>query len=120
MSVLGNILWFIFGGFLSGMSWIVAGCLWCISIIGIPVGLQCFKFAGLAFWPFGKEVIWRRDSQPDCQYHLADRIGNSNGSRKCIGGCCVLHYDYRNTFWKTVFQDCEVGADAVWSRGQVI
>lgn len=64
--------------------------------------------------------IWRRDSQPDCQYHLADRIGNSNGSRKCIGGCCVLHYDYRNTFWKTVFQDCEVGADAVWSRGQVI
>ena len=58
MSVLGNILWFIFGGFLSGMSWIVAGCLWCISIIGIPVGLQCFKFAGLAFWPFGKEVIY--------------------------------------------------------------
>ena len=49
MSVLGNILWFIFGGFLSGMSWIVAGCLWCISIIGIPVGLQCFKFAGLAY-----------------------------------------------------------------------
>lgn len=92
MSVLGNILWFIFGGFLSGMSWIVAGCLWCISIIGIPVGLQCFKFAGLAFWPFGKEVIYgRRDSQPDCQYHLADRIGNSNGSRKCLAGvvCCI-------------------------------
>ena len=64
--------------------------------------------------------IWRRDSQPYCQYHLADRIGNSNGSRKCIGRCCVLYYDYWNTFWKTVFQDREAGADAVWSRGQII
>ena len=35
-----------------------AGCLWCISIIGIPIGLQCFKFAGLAFFPFGKEVVY--------------------------------------------------------------
>ena len=58
MSILGNILWFICGGLLSGLSWIAAGCLWCISIIGIPIGLQCFKFAGLAFFPFGKEVVY--------------------------------------------------------------
>lgn len=58
MRVLGNILWFVFGGLLSGLGWILAGCLWCISIIGIPVGLQCFKFASLAFFPFGKEVIY--------------------------------------------------------------
>lgn len=58
MSILGNILWFICGGLLSGLSWIVAGCLWCISIIGIPIGLQCFKFAGLVFFPFGKEVVY--------------------------------------------------------------
>ncbi len=56
MSFLGNILWFLFGGFLSGLSWILAGALWCISIIGIPYGLQCFKFASLAFAPFGKNV----------------------------------------------------------------
>lgn len=56
MRFLGNILWFIFGGFLSGLSWLFYGCLWCITIIGIPIGLQCFKFAGLAFWPFGKEI----------------------------------------------------------------
>lgn len=56
MSFLGNVLWFIFGGFVAGLSWLVTGCLWCISIIGIPVGLQCFKFASLAFFPFGKEV----------------------------------------------------------------
>ncbi len=58
MRLLGNILWFIFGGFLSGLAWIAAGCLWCITIIGIPIGLQCFKFAGLAFWPFGKTVTY--------------------------------------------------------------
>lgn len=58
MSLLGNIIWFVFGGFLSGLSWILAGLLWCVTIVGIPVGVQCFKFAGLAFWPFGKEVVY--------------------------------------------------------------
>ena len=56
MSFLGNVLWFIFGGFLSGISWIISGILWCITIIGIPYGIQCFKFARLSFAPFGKNV----------------------------------------------------------------
>lgn len=58
MGILGNILWFIFGGFAAGLSWVIAGIGWCITIIGIPIGLQCFKFAGLAFFPFGKEVTY--------------------------------------------------------------
>lgn len=58
MGCLGNFLWFIFGGCLSGLSWFLAGCLWCITIVGIPVGVQCFKFAGLSFFPFGKEVTY--------------------------------------------------------------
>ena len=57
MRTIGNILWFIFGGLLGGLAWIFAGCIWCITIIGIPVGLQCFKFATLAFWPFGKQFF---------------------------------------------------------------
>lgn len=56
MGCLGNILWFFCGGVISGLSWCLAGCLWCITIIGIPVGMQCFKFASLSFFPFGKEV----------------------------------------------------------------
>lgn len=56
MGCLGNILWFVCGGLVSGLSWGLAGCLWCITIIGIPVGMQCFKFASLSFFPFGKEV----------------------------------------------------------------
>ena len=58
MGCLGNILWFIFGGFLSGLSWACIGLLWCITIVGIPIGLQCFKFATLSFFPFGKDVIY--------------------------------------------------------------
>lgn len=56
MSCLGNLIWFLVGGFWQGLSWLLAGILWCITIIGIPIGLQCFKFASLAFFPFGKEV----------------------------------------------------------------
>ena len=56
MSLLGNILWFIFGGFFSGLSWIISGLLWCLTIVGIPYGKQCFKFASMAFMQFGKEI----------------------------------------------------------------
>lgn len=56
MSFLGNILWFIFGGLFSGLSWVLSGIIWCITIIGIPYGKQCFKFASMSFAPFGKEI----------------------------------------------------------------
>lgn len=56
MGCLGNMIWFLFGGFFSGLSWCIVGLLWCITIIGLPVGIQCFKIAGLSFFPFGKEV----------------------------------------------------------------
>ena len=58
MSLLGNILWLVFGGLLSGLSWILAGALWCVTIVGIPIGMQCFKLASLSFTPFGREVIY--------------------------------------------------------------
>ena len=56
MSCLGNLLWFLCCGLWQGLSWLLAGLLWCVTIVGIPIGLQCFKFASLAFFPFGKEV----------------------------------------------------------------
>lgn len=58
MSCLGNLLWFVFAGFWQGLGWLLAGVLWCISIVGIPIGVQCFKFAKLSFCPFGKEVVY--------------------------------------------------------------
>lgn len=62
MSFLANILWFIFGGWLTGLSWLFLGVLWCITIIGMPYGLQCFKFAKLAACPFGKEVEYSSEA----------------------------------------------------------
>lgn len=55
---LGNLLWFLLGGFVVGLGWILAGIVYCITIIGIPIGVQCFKFAGLVMWPFGKQILY--------------------------------------------------------------
>lgn len=56
MGCLGNILWIIFGGAEGALAWFLYGCLWSITIVGIPIGRQCFKFASLTLFPFGKEV----------------------------------------------------------------
>jgi uncharacterized membrane protein YccF (DUF307 family) len=56
MRLLANILWILLGGLLSALGWIVAGLLWCITIVGIPIGVQCFKLASISLNPFGKEV----------------------------------------------------------------
>jgi len=58
MKTLGNILWFLCGGFLSAATWFLVGLLWCVTVVGIPVGVQCFKFAKLSCCPFGKEIVW--------------------------------------------------------------
>ena len=52
-----NILWIVFGGIEMALSHAVLGLLFCITIVGIPFGLQHFKLALLALMPFGKEVI---------------------------------------------------------------
>ena len=56
MSVLGNILWLICGGLLLGLSYIVGGLLICVTIIGIPFGLQAMKFGVACLTPFGREL----------------------------------------------------------------
>ncbi len=56
MKILGNILWLIFGGLLTSLYYFVVGVLFCITIIGIPFGLQLIKLAGFAFWPFGRNI----------------------------------------------------------------
>ena len=57
MSCLGNIIWLIFGGFLAGLGYIVGGLLLCLTIIGIPFGIQSIKLGVATFAPFGKEVV---------------------------------------------------------------
>ncbi len=57
MRLIGNILWIVLGGLLSSLGWILAGVIWCVTVVGIPVGLQCFKLSSISLNPFGKEVV---------------------------------------------------------------
>ena len=61
MSFLGNILFFVFGGFAIFFGYLLGGILLCLTIIGIPFGIQCFKLAGGVLAPFGREV---RETEP--------------------------------------------------------
>lgn len=56
MSFLGNIIWLIFGGIITAIAWALSGLILCVTIIGIPFGLQCFKISIFVLWPFGKKV----------------------------------------------------------------
>ena len=57
MSLLGNIIWLVFGGLVSGLGYIVGGIGLCLTIVGIPFGFQSIKLGFAVFAPFGREVV---------------------------------------------------------------
>lgn len=57
MSVIGNIIWLIFCGLIVALGYLIGGILLCVTIIGIPFGIQAMKLAAAALTPFGKEVV---------------------------------------------------------------
>lgn len=61
MSSLANIIWFVFGGFIIFLAYVLGGLLLCLTIIGIPFGIQCFKLSILGLAPFGQEI---RETEP--------------------------------------------------------
>ncbi|NOK61415.1 MAG: YccF domain-containing protein [Chloroflexi bacterium AL-W] len=63
MSLLGNIIWLIFGGLIVGLGYILGGLVICLTIIGIPFGLQAMKLGVATLTPFGKEVVEEPDSE---------------------------------------------------------
>ncbi len=62
MNLFGNIIWLIFGGLMAALGYLLGGIVLCITVIGVPWGLQCFKLAGLVLWPFGKTVVSDSDN----------------------------------------------------------
>lgn len=63
MRLILNVLWIILGGgLLIALEYFLAGLVLCLTVIGIPFGVQCFKLAGLALWPFGKDITQIRQS----------------------------------------------------------
>lgn len=57
MSLLGNIIWLVFGGLVAGLGYIIGGLLLCLTIIGIPFGLQAINLGVATLAPFGKTVV---------------------------------------------------------------
>ncbi len=64
MSTILNVLWLVFGGWISGLLWALAGVILAVTIIGLPWTPAAFRLASFSFWPFGRHVVdeaWDRD-----------------------------------------------------------
>lgn len=67
MSLIGNIIWLIFGGFIAGLGYIIGGIVLCATVVGIPFGIQTIKIGIATFAPFGREVQ---------EFENANSVGN--------------------------------------------
>jgi uncharacterized membrane protein YccF (DUF307 family) len=56
-----NILWFIWGGWLAGLMWLLGGLILAVTIVGLPWTFAAWRIAGFAFWPFGKKIVHRHE-----------------------------------------------------------
>ncbi len=65
MNILGNIIWIVFGGLIIFIMYVISSILLCLTIIGIPFGLQTLKLSMLALVPFGKDVV-NKPNEPGC------------------------------------------------------
>jgi uncharacterized membrane protein YccF (DUF307 family) len=62
MKTIGNILWLVFVGWHTAVSWLLLGLVLCLPIITIPFAVQCFKFAAFTLWPFGRVAVKSTDT----------------------------------------------------------
>lgn len=78
MKTLGNIIWFLCGGLWSGVLWYLAGILMALSIIGLPWARACFLLGNFTLWPFGRELVDRRQltGREDIGTGMLGLIGN--------------------------------------------
>ena len=56
LRIISNIIWFLFGGLILALLWGLVGLVLCITIVGIQLGVQCFKIARLSLFPYGARV----------------------------------------------------------------
>jgi uncharacterized membrane protein YccF (DUF307 family) len=68
--LLGNVLWLIFGGLVSGLGYILGGLAMCLTIVGIPFGIQSMRLGVATFAPFGKQVVEDRNANGPLQILL--------------------------------------------------
>ena len=59
-----NVLWLVFGGWISGLLWLFGGAILALTVVGLPWAFSAWRIASYSFWPFGREIVWREDSHP--------------------------------------------------------
>ena len=82
-----------------------------------PAVFQVRQSGILSVWE--GSCVRRWCGQPACQHRLADRVGDSDGSRQCRNRRCLLHYNHRNSIWQAVLQDRQAGSSAVRGNGEL-
>lgn len=125
---LGNLVWFVFGGWLMGLGWWLSSLLCFITIVGIPWGRACFNIGLFTFIPFGREAINRRE------LHGSDDLGT--GAIGTVGNLFWLVFmgwwlALGHLFWALVFcitligipfgiQHLKLAGVALWPVGKAI
>ncbi len=91
MKLIANVIWFLFGGLWLGLGWALLGLFLCITIIGIPLGRQCFKASKLTFAPFGKRVVTNFNKHPVANLIWAILVGWEMALGYLVAGiiCCI-------------------------------
>ena len=97
MKFLGNILWLIFGGIIIAIIYYIVGLLMCISLIGIPFGVQLFKLGTYALWPFGHELV-NEPNEPGCLSVMMNLIWILCGWWEIA----ILHFAFGLLFFVTI------------------
>ena len=97
MKTIGNIIWVVFGGLISAIVLLFEAAFWCITIIGIPIGVKLFQLASFVIWPFGKKVAKVKPSGLKTVLNViwAILFGWINALLYCLIGLlyCINHRD---------------------------
>ena len=113
MKFIGNILWLLLGGVLISFYYAVVGLLFCLTIIGIPFGLQLFKMAGVALWPFGHNII-PGANDTGCLSILMDYLRwHRNRHSARVVRHHILHHHHRHPVRPAALQDGPSGTGPV-------
>ena len=109
MRLLGNILWLILGGLLLAASWAIIGLVLCVTIVGIPLGIQAFKMAGLTLTPFGKTVVYGGGGQ----YRMVCVGWHMDGDWLHTCRPAELRHHHWHSVRHSIVQDGQISAMAV-------
>lgn len=118
MNLLGNIIWLVFGGLAIAVEYFIGGLVLCLTIIGIPFGLQAFKMGLLALFPFGQQTVVTEQGS-GCLSTLMNILWFFVGGiwialSHLFWGVAALHHDHRHPVRPAAFQTDESGLYSVW------